>query len=119
LTGKIHYELVKERQTRGLDTVVSFIRVEELCPFPFAELKQRLSRYTKAKEFIWLQEEPRNQGAYTHVWSRIDSVMASLGHGEFRVVYKGRKEESVPVTGIGSVYAKQQKMVVNAAFDRL
>jgi probable 2-oxoglutarate dehydrogenase E1 component DHKTD1 len=75
-------------------------------------------QYGAAKEFIWLQEEPRNQGAYSHVWCRIDAVLASLGRGEeSRVAYRGRKEDAVPAPGIGSIYARQQRAVIEAAFE--
>jgi probable 2-oxoglutarate dehydrogenase E1 component DHKTD1 len=118
LSGKIYYDLVKERQARGLDDSVAFIRIEELSPFPFAELRQVLARYGHVKEFFWLQEEARNQGAYAHVWNRIDSVLARMRH-DARVVYKGRKESALPATGIGKIYSAEQRTVINAAFEGL
>lgn len=118
LSGKIYYDLVKERHSRGLDDRVTFIRIEELSPFPFSELQEALKEYTSADEFFWLQEEPRNQGAYTHVWSRIDNVLAGLGHTA-RVGYKGRKENSMPAPGIGKIYAAQQSAVIRSAFEGL
>jgi len=118
LSGKIYYDIVKERQARNLDDAVAFIRIEELSPFPFAELRQVLARYSLAKEFFWLQEEPRNQGAHSHVWHRINSVLVDMGRGE-SLVYKGRKESSMPATGIGKSYATQQRTVINAPFEGL
>jgi probable 2-oxoglutarate dehydrogenase E1 component DHKTD1 len=120
LSGKIYYDLVKERLARGLDGRVSFVRIEELSPFPFAELGLVLARLHAANEFFWLQEEPRNQGAYSHVSCRIDSVLESLGHGKTgRVTYRGRKESAVPAPGIGCIYTKQQRSIIDAAFKGL
>lgn len=115
LSGKIYYELVKERQARGLNDNVAFVRIEELAPFPFKELEQVLLLYPKAKEFAWLQEEPRNQGAYTHVQSRILSVLGSMGR-DVSLMYMGRKESSVPAPGVGKLYQAQQKDVIEAPF---
>ncbi|OBZ67945.1 putative 2-oxoglutarate dehydrogenase E1 component DHKTD1, mitochondrial [Grifola frondosa] len=62
LSGKLYYDLIKERQKRQLDNL-AFVRIEELCPFPFEGLLRVLTQYGNAGEIIWLQEEPRNQGA--------------------------------------------------------
>jgi probable 2-oxoglutarate dehydrogenase E1 component DHKTD1 len=118
MTGKIYYELLKERQVRSLDSEVAFIRLEELAPFPFAELREVLKEYSLLEEVVWLQEEPKNQGAFTHVALRIDGVLRELGVTS-GVVYKGRKESAIPAPGIGKVYGAQQKAVVESAFAGL
>ncbi|KAF8156045.1 thiamine diphosphate-binding protein [Crassisporium funariophilum] len=117
LSGKVYYELIKERQARNLDNAVAFVRIEELAPFPFRELEEVLREYPGAEEFAWLQEEPRNQGGYAHVSGRIGEVLAKLGRG--RVVYMGRRESALPAPGIGKLYQRQQKMVVEAPFQGL
>ncbi|KAI9062004.1 dehydrogenase E1 and transketolase domain-containing protein 1 [Trametes sanguinea] len=117
LTGKLYYDLVKERQKRQLDGKVAFVRVEELSPFPFQNVRDVLSRYGDAKEIFWLQEEPRNQGAWSHVEPRLNAVLERLGRSE--ALFKGRKEDAVPAPGIASLYAAQQKRVIDAAFDGL
>ncbi|KAG6864116.1 hypothetical protein C0991_012381, partial [Blastosporella zonata] len=118
LSGKIYYELIKERETRGLTDAVAFIRLEELSPFPFNQLAETLKRYTEAKEIVYLQEEPRNQGAYTHVASRIQPVFEEVG---FRgaLGYRGRKESALPAPGIGKLYSAQQRAVIDSAFEAL
>ncbi|KAH9848789.1 dehydrogenase E1 and transketolase domain-containing protein 1 [Lenzites betulinus] len=117
LSGKLYYDLVKERQKRQLESKVAFVRVEELSPFPFQPMADVLSTYKGAKEIVWLQEEPRNQGAWTHVQPRLNAVLERLGRNE--VTYMGRKEDAVPAPGIASVYGLQQRMVVDSAFDGL
>ena len=120
LTGKIYYDLVKERATRpaAAQSKVAFIRIEELAPFPFQHLKDTLARYggNQVREVCWLQEEPRNQGAWNHVESRINAVLERSDLEVGRVVYAGRQQDSVPAPGIASIYAAQQKAVLEAAF---
>ncbi|KAH7929958.1 2-oxoglutarate dehydrogenase, E1 component [Leucogyrophana mollusca] len=119
LTGKIYYDLVKERQARSLTDRVALVRIEELSPFPFAEVREVLERYGNAGEYMWLQEEPRNQGAFGHVFGRIQSVLEGMGRAGGALVYKGRKEDAVAATGIGKVYQEQQRAVIQAAFENL
>ncbi|KAJ7147082.1 Transketolase, pyrimidine binding domain-containing protein [Mycena crocata] len=115
MAGKIYYELFKERQARSLDDKVAFIRLEELAPFPFVELRKVLKDYFRVEEVIWLQEEPKNQGAFTHVGPRIDLILEELGIS--RVVYRGRKESALPAPGIGKIYGAQQKAVIESVFE--
>lgn len=141
LTGKIYYDLVKERAAReqasgseSMSSKVAFVRLEELAPFPFQALRDTLGRYSGAREVCWLQEEPRNQGAWTHVGPRIKAVLEQLqmqdrgesggrdapwAGAEAVVRYIGRKEDAVPAVGVGKVYRAQQNAVVHAAFEGL
>ncbi|KXN83086.1 putative 2-oxoglutarate dehydrogenase E1 component DHKTD1, mitochondrial, partial [Leucoagaricus sp. SymC.cos] len=123
LTGKLYYELIKEREARNLTNEISFIRIEELAPFPFTQLREALESYggyLNDVELCWVQEEPRNQGAWGHVKERIESVLddVDLG-GRNWLGFKGRKESAVPAPGIGKVYAKQQREVVESVFEGL
>ena len=121
-SGKIHYDLLKERASRGLDDAnkISLVRIEELSPFPSSELLEVLQGYTIAKEIYWLQEEPRNQGAWTYVNPRITNVLEKLNRtGLTQVRYIGREEDSVPAVGVGITYKRQQNNVISAAFEGL
>jgi probable 2-oxoglutarate dehydrogenase E1 component DHKTD1 len=118
LSGKIYYDLIKQRHILGLNDRVAFVRIEELSPFPFHQLRNILQTYTSANQFLWLQEEPRNQGAWAHVASRLGAVLAGLGY-HTGVVYQGRKETSLPAPGIANIYAAQQKEILAAAFQDL
>jgi probable 2-oxoglutarate dehydrogenase E1 component DHKTD1 len=119
LTGKLYYDLVKERQTRNLSDRVALIRLEEISPFPFDELHAALQRYTKAKEIVWVQEEPRNQGAFTFVEPRVNNLLAQKLKTKVRIGYRGREEDAVPATGTGVVYKAQQERVLKSAFEGL
>ncbi|KAL4072369.1 thiamine diphosphate-binding protein [Scleroderma yunnanense] len=104
MTGKLYYDLVKERAARQLESRVAIVRIEELAPFPFAELTDALRPYTGSTKDI--------------EWDRLEMVLRDLGvHGGVR--YVGRREDAVPAPGIGKVYQVQQKAVVDDAFAGL
>jgi probable 2-oxoglutarate dehydrogenase E1 component DHKTD1 len=109
---------VKERQARGLDETIAFVRIEELSPFPFRDLRDVLGRYKGSNvDICYFQEEPRNQGTYEHVASRIGLVLQDLGveyDGKFW--YLGRKESAVPAPGVRRLYARQQKEIIENTF---
>ncbi|THH09666.1 hypothetical protein EW145_g1851 [Phellinidium pouzarii] len=121
LTGKIYYDLLKERAQRGLENKVALIRIEELSSFTFQMLQDVLGRYSLACDVYWLQEEPRNQGAWTHVEPRINNVLERIEgdgrNGSRALRYIGRKEDALPAVGVGKVYKEQQNL--RAAFGGL
>lgn len=75
LSGKFYYDLVKERQARGLDDKVALVRVEELSPFPKDALTKEIQKYSGAQEFVWCQEEPQNAGAYAFMAPRLAQLL--------------------------------------------
>ncbi|KAF5381318.1 hypothetical protein D9615_008436 [Tricholomella constricta] len=115
---KIYYDLIKEREARGLNDDVAFVCIEELSLFPFNKLTETLQRYTRTDEIFYLQEEPKNQGSYTHVASRIQPVFEAIDY-DGTLEYRGWKESALPASGIGKLYAVQQKAVIAAAFESL
>ena len=69
-SGKLFYDLRKERSKRGRDDI-AIVRIEELAPFPHDIIKQELSKFNQATKYVWVQEEPQNQGAWSYVESRL------------------------------------------------
>ncbi|PPQ78664.1 hypothetical protein CVT25_010552 [Psilocybe cyanescens] len=116
LSGKVYYDLIKERQARELEDSVAFIRIEELAPFPFQQVEDILQQYPNVESYSWLQEEPRNQGAFSHVSGRIASVLRRMGKGNEELTYLGRKESALPAPGVGKLYQVQQRQVLEAPF---
>ncbi|RUS19431.1 thiamine diphosphate-binding protein [Endogone sp. FLAS-F59071] len=113
VSGKLYYDLVKERQTRGVQDSVALVRVEELCPFPKDEFVGEMSRFTNAKEFIWCQEEPQNGGAYTFMEPRLSQILPS---GQ-SLIYVGRAPSAAPATGIAVRYKAEQADILKKAFE--
>lgn len=80
-TGKVFYELNKERTTRGMEDKVAIVRVEQLCPFPWDELAEVVKQYPNA-DVIWSQEEHKNQGWWPWMQSHMDTVLRHLQTGK-------------------------------------
>ena len=72
-SGKIYYDLIEAREKYKNDRV-TFIRIEQLYPFPAKTLATILKKYKKAK-FVWCQEEPKNMGAWNTVRNYIDRTL--------------------------------------------
>ena len=81
-------------------------------------MRSVLSKYNNAQELYWVQEEARNQGAWSHVEPRLRAVLADM-KSTLQVKYIGRKEDAVPAVGVGKLYRAQQDEVLEAAFADL
>jgi 2-oxoglutarate dehydrogenase complex dehydrogenase (E1) component-like enzyme len=116
-SGK-HYYTLHEHFTKinALDSV-SLIRVEELSPFPRNQLKETLSRYTKAEKVIWAQEEPENQGAWPYIQPRVDEVLRELKMGGERAAYAGRRSCPTVAVAVGSWHKKEVEELANLPLE--
>jgi 2-oxoglutarate dehydrogenase E1 component len=79
-TGKFYYDILAERENLGRNDV-ALVRVEQLFPLPTEQLKEIITGYPNADDFVWAQEEPKNMGAYSYMLMNFDIVkwrLASL-----------------------------------------
>ncbi|XP_067879095.1 2-oxoglutarate dehydrogenase complex component E1 isoform X2 [Heterodontus francisci] len=111
-TGKVYYELAKERKNRNLESEVAIARLEQLSPFPFDVVEQEAKRYSNA-ELVWCQEEHKNQGYYEYVKPRIRSTTRR----ERPVWYAGREPASAPATGNKNTHLHELKRFLEASFN--
>jgi len=109
-SGKIYYDLIEAREKYKNDKV-TFIRIEQLYPFPVKTLANILKRYKKAK-FIWCQEEPKNMGAWNTVRNYIDRTLEIIDLGNIPVKYVGRNASSSTATGNLNKHLAQQKEIL-------
>ena len=109
-SGKIYYDLIEAREKIKNDKV-TFVRLEQLYPFPAKTLANVLKRYTKAN-FIWCQEEPKNMGAWNTVRNYIDRTLEIINFGDKSVKYVGRKAASSTATGNLNKHLAQQKEIL-------
>jgi 2-oxoglutarate dehydrogenase E1 component len=109
-SGKIYYDLIEAREKIKNNTV-TFIRIEQLYPFPVKTLANILKRYKKAK-FIWCQEEPKNMGAWNTVRNYIDRTLEMINLSNISVKYVGRKASSSTATGNLNKHLAQQKEIL-------
>src|SRR6187399_2929023 len=113
-SGKVAYDLMEAREKERLKDV-SIVRLEQLYPFPGEPLAARLRRMTSLEEVVWCQEEPRNNGAWFFVASRIEIALDDAGHTGMRPQYAGRDRAASPATGLASRHAEQQQALVAEA----
>nr|WP_282452946.1 2-oxoglutarate dehydrogenase E1 component [Lysobacter sp. CAU 1642] len=108
--GKVYYDLLEEADKRELKDV-AIVRVEQLFPFPREELVEELKRLGSAKEVVWCQEEPRNQGA----WYQIQHHLRFCLQGKQKLSYAGRVRSPAPACGHFATHVKEQAALVDAA----
>eukprot|EP00808_Paulinella_micropora_P015394 g81048.t1 len=96
-TGKVYYDILQKRQEEK-NTEVSLIRLEQLSPFPWAQVEAELNKYPKA-QIVWAQEEPMNMGAWTHVEPRLRTVAKRVRGGLVEIEYVGRRTAASTATG--------------------
>ncbi|MDO6964906.1 2-oxoglutarate dehydrogenase E1 component [Rhizobium alvei] len=104
-TGKVYYDLLEEREKRGIDDVY-LLRIEQLYPFPAKALINELSRFRQA-EMVWCQEEPKNMGAWSFIDPYLEWVLAHIDAKYQRVRYTGRPAAASPATGLMSKHLAQ------------
>ncbi|MEM6637159.1 MAG: 2-oxoglutarate dehydrogenase E1 component [Pseudomonadota bacterium] len=111
--GKVYYDLLEERDARGLDDVY-LLRIEQFYPFPALSLVKELERFKQA-EMVWCQEEPKNQGGWSFIEPNIEWVLTRINAAHSRPVYAGRAASASPATGLASQHKAQQKALIEAA----
>lgn len=109
-SGKVYYDLLTKRQEDKMNDV-AIIRIEQLYPFPYEELRELLSQYKKTKQVVWCQEEPKNQGAW---FITRDRLLACLQKGQ-ELTYAGRAPSAAPAAGYPALHKKQQTELVEEA----
>jgi 2-oxoglutarate dehydrogenase E1 component len=111
-SGKVYYTLAQARDKEGLkDTAV--VRVEQLYPFPKKELQAVLAKYRQAREVCWVQEEPKNRGA----WAFIEPRLSELLPDPVVLTYVGRDEAASPATGSLSMHKIEEAELVGQALE--
>lgn len=111
--GQVYYDLKKAREERGLEQQIAIVRIEQLYPFPYEELAAELSRYGNAIEIMWVQEEPKNQGAWYQIRHRIESLTGA----KQRVTFAGRPASASPAVGYMSKHVAQLKALLEDALN--
>jgi 2-oxoglutarate dehydrogenase E1 component len=112
-SGKVYYDLLERRRAEA-DAAVAIVRIEELYPFPADDYLAILTRYGKAKEIVWCQEEPQNQGAWHQIRHRLQAPLGS-GHA---LLYAGREGAAAPATGLYATHQREQEALVADALTR-
>ncbi len=110
-SGKVYYDLVKYRASHNIVNV-PVVRVEQFYPYNSKKLKEILAEYSGVKKIIWVQEEPKNMGAWNFMSQRLSE---DLKEGQ-KLHYAGRPESASPAVGSSKQSNQQQKTLVEEAF---
>jgi len=108
-TGKVYYDLL-DKQQNDKRKDVAIVRVEQLYPIPMDKLRAIKTKYKNAEEFLWVQEEPENMGAWPYICRKLRKSRITLD-----VIC--RKEGSSPATGYQKQHIAQQLVIVEKAFE--
>ena len=112
-SGKVYYDLVAKRQQDNLENV-AIVRIEQLYPFPEADLFDAMSQYPNIQAAVWCQEEPMNQGAWYNSQHHIRRVVHSK-FPDLYLHYAGRGASAAAAAGYTSLHVEQQEALVNRA----
>ena len=112
-SGKVYLDLLHARRERKIDDI-AILRIEQLYPFPSKPLAEFAAHYPNA-EFVWVQEEPENMGAWSFVDRRIEKTLSSFDGKARRARYVGRPEAAATATGLLKRHAAEQARLVDEA----
>lgn len=108
-SGKIYYELLEKQQTDQRKDV-AIVRIEQLYPTPVQQMMKIKAKYSKAVEFIWVQEEPENMGAWPYMCRKFRK-------SELQLDIISRNEGSSTATGFAKQHISQQQHIIASSFD--
>lgn len=97
-SGKIYYDMGADFLKRGVNDI-AISRLEEVAPFPFDAVIEEIKRFPNA-ELMWVQEEPKNMGAFTYVRQRFNTIQSQSFGKVPSLRYVGRKASASPATGL-------------------
>jgi 2-oxoglutarate dehydrogenase E1 component len=108
-SGKVYYDLESKRKELGI-TNIALLRIEQLYPFPYDTLEKVIRSYENARQFVWCQEEPSNQGAWFSHRHRLQIVLDRINAAEIQLV--SRKASAAPAVGLNKLHNQQQEALV-------
>jgi 2-oxoglutarate dehydrogenase E1 component len=110
-SGKVYFDLVDQRTKSGREDV-AMIRLEQLYPFPLDALRGALERYPAGTDIAWVQEEPKNAGAYRHVEAILRDEL------DLELPYIGRAASASPAVGSLRIHQQEQQQILDQAIGR-
>ncbi len=115
-SGKIFHDLKKQRDLNKQNDI-ALIRLEQIYPFPYEDAERIFAQYENTINYVWCQEEPRNQGAWYGQRHRLNRVLNKLGiKKEFML--QSRLPSAAPAVGLNKLHIEQQKKLINETLNR-
>lgn len=109
-SGKIYYDLLEEREEKGVGKNVALVRLEQLYPFPEAKIKEIISKYGEDKTYFWVQEEPENMGAWNFILSKTRKYSVDID-----VI--ARSASGSPATGSPISHGIRHRAIIDKLFS--
>ncbi|HLU20155.1 MAG TPA: 2-oxoglutarate dehydrogenase E1 component [Pusillimonas sp.] len=109
-SGKVYYDLVHARTEAGRSDI-AILRIEQLYPFAHKAFQAELQKYSNAKEIVWVQDEPQNQGPWFYIQHHLYENMVE---GQ-RLGYAGRSASASPAVGYLAKHQEQQRALLEQA----
>ena len=103
-----HSEKLEDQKT------IKLVRLEEIYPFPFEEIQKYFKQFKNLKEIVWVQEEPKNMGA----WSFVEPRLRAAAPKGKDVRYIGRKRRSSTAEGDPLIHKEEQQRIITEAFQQ-
>ena len=111
-SGKVYFDLLEARREHDIGSIC-ILRLEQLYPFPRDDLIAKINQYPNAEELIWVQEEPRNQGAWSTLFSKRHLGGCFPDEKPLRCI--ARPYSASPAVGYLSLHLEQQQQLVDDA----
>ena len=111
-TGKLYYDLLKERENSKQADKIAVVRIEQLYPFPEKQTQAIIKSYKNSTEVVWAQEEPSNMGAWTFIRHRIKQLITRKRNFK----YIGRVSAGTTAEGSNKAHVKEQARIVDAVW---
>jgi 2-oxoglutarate dehydrogenase E1 component len=107
-SGKIYYEVLEEKEKTESGDNMAMIRLEQLYPLPENQMDKIIEKYKKAERYIWLQEEPKNMGAWSFV---------ALNYRKVELECISRRPSSSPASGSPKTAELRQRQIIDKLFS--
>lgn len=105
-TGKVYYDLLEEKEKLGAHDS-ALVRIEQLHPFPIAQIRELMKKYKAATDWLWTQEEPLNMGAWNYIHYQMEEVPLRL---------VARPASGSPATGSPQFHEITQRKIIEKTF---
>ena len=108
-SGKFYYDLIKAREEKNRKDI-AIVRIEQIFPLPIDQINDQLKLYSKTKDIVWAQEEPKNMGPLSYLLLHFEKMST------FRIV--SRPLSDSPASGSSKRFEKRHKKVIEAVFKK-
>ncbi len=112
-SGKVYFDLLEARRAGKIDDI-AVVRIEQLYPFPHDEYAEIINFYANARDIVWCQEEPQNQGAWYEIRHRLQDPLKA----RHTLRYAGRAASASPAVGYAQLHQQQQHALVQDALGK-